>query len=181
MRKKDRLKYKDYKWCFYRNGTRRSPPGLYQRYLVGFLGNQAVVRVKRNGTHCDLIDKDCVFDSREEANAFIAKGGVVRWVVVGNSFSRMDPPLDFFRAKVAFHGIERGHYFQQTKTVERLSDGKTFSSSRIQVFNTKEEAESAHRSLWNEAMRSAEENYGEHKAVYEWLLKKKPREKRALK
>lgn len=159
------------KYVVYNERIGRAQPGVYVRE-VKIVGKTAFVLPKAEGQRtAHMVLADHVFNTQEEAAAYLAGKGVRRWVVgtfrTGPHRRSPEVPM-MFEAFVTFYTYN-DHFRAENKIViQKVLNGATLLNDHtynIHTYETKEEAEKDFIPLWHKKMEETKRyiaDYVEH-------------------
>lgn len=169
--------YPKHKWVAYTEKLGRTEVGVYER-KVEIIDGSAYVLPKSDGNVADILPKANVFETQEEAIRFLSGDGVPRWIIYsGRSYGSNRDPEEccMFQGNVKYYTQRKYGEFHQAKSAVRISDGKVFSSSNIQAFDTRRECEAIYRKIWSSRMADLTKEKSEIDEKMKFLLSNKPR------
>lgn len=167
--------YPFHKWVAYTEKLNRTEIGVYERYAE-IVGDHAYVRPDSQGSKADIVPAANVFETKDEALAYLAGTGVKKWVVFSGDWRDKEPCLLPFQGLVTYCMTQRHGKFNRISATVRISDGKVFSSyNELEVFNTKKEAEKYHTEVWRRRIKRVKEAFSEGHALLNAMYANAPR------
>ncbi len=171
--------YPNHKYVAYTSKMGRTEAGVYERY-VDIVGDCAYIRPLMDGSKADILPAANVFEKQDDALAYMAGGGVKKWIVDTGRWRDGVVTLPF-QGRVAYCTVLRHGRYDFVNSAVRDSDGKVFSGRDVKTFDTHKDAEKFHARVWKERMKEVLEEYQKKHAQLVEMRANKPRSRKRAK